>query len=619
MQLKGELISVVLIISFLIFSSGCGSSDTTDVALDPTDDTFTVFLQGINGAPDDQIKIPNGRPIYAILISGYSQNGSFDMFHYYKFADCLLKQGAYVHYSWWNNLLAPYMEKPLHNLSSEPGSIPDGDFLGFLPIFDPLNIIPDKAIPADDFQFQADAEALLIAIRKYNPHAAIVLVGHSMGGEAVARLGATTNVDIDLLAPIDPVGNRNCTPWFEGADFPKQCQGLVQWTRFRATHKDWFILPPRRAFGNNIKYLYHRWQQEFMPPTDYTCPPGGNILPCGLPLALSDYLFIHPDTHATSIHAGSTNVQSIVGTDLLSGFDISPANLFGGIDGHGEIVGFRGFDVFTLESIPVALRARNWPTDSATRVSHLKAWDKDSNYLDDNNHAPENPALCMVSEDLCTIVNSIINLPPSADAGPDQTVECSNPNGTLVTLDGSGSTDPNGDPLTFTWDWPDGTMMGEIMQTYLPVGTHSFALTVDDGRGKTDTDTVDITVMDTTPPSLSVSLSPDVLWPPNHKLVSIAASIQVSDTCDESPNVELVSITSNEADNGAGDGNTSDDIQEASFGTDDRTFLLRAERAGKGSGRIYTVTYGATDASGNIAKEATAEATVLHNQNKKRK
>jgi len=125
----------------------------------------------------------------------------------------------------------------------------------------------------------------------------------------------------------------------------------------------------------------------------------------------------------------------------------------------------------------------------------------------------------------------------------------------------------------------------------------------------------DITVEDTIAPDLSVSVEPAVLWPPNHKMVEITASIQVSDTCDDSPTVELVSIISNEGDNSIGDGNTSDDIQGADVGTDDRTFSLRAERGGKRPGRIYTVNYRAMDASGNVA-DATAEVAVSHDRGK---
>jgi hypothetical protein len=107
-------------------------------------------------------------------------------------------------------------------------------------------------------------------------------------------------------------------------------------------------------------------------------------------------------------------------------------------------------------------------------------------------------------------------------------------------------------------------------------------------------------IVDTTPPDLSVTLSPNVLWPPDHKLVAITADVRVRDNFDPDPRVVLVSITSNEADDGLGDGDTPNDIQGASFGTDDRSFSLRAERSAKGTGRAYTVTYRATDASGNV-------------------
>jgi hypothetical protein len=57
--------------------------------------------------------------------------------------------------------------------------------------------------------------------------------------------------------------------------------------------------------------------------------------------------------------------------------------------------------------------------------------------------------------------------------------------------------------------------------------------------------------------------------------------------------------------NSHGSGHTSPDIQGTAFGTDDREFLLRAERSGTGSGRIYTITYEAEDASGNITTGTT--------------
>ncbi len=122
-----------------------------------------------------------------------------------------------------------------------------------------------------------------------------------------------------------------------------------------------------------------------------------------------------------------------------------------------------------------------------------------------------------------------------------------------------------------------------------------------------------VKVVDTTPPTIAVTLTPDSLWPPNHKMVPITASIQVSDICDPNPTVRLLSITSNESDNGLGDGNTTVDIQGVTIGADDRSFLLRAERSGTGNDRIYTVTYEARDASGNTTVR-TATVTVAHNR-----
>ena len=66
--------------------------------------------------------------------------------------------------------------------------------------------------------------------------------------------------------------------------------------------------------------------------------------------------------------------------------------------------------------------------------------------------------------------------------------------------------------------------------------------------------------------------------------------------------MRLVSITSNEPDNGLGDGDTAGDIE---IKPDGRIFL-RAERSGGGTGRIYTLTYSATDSAGNVTISTTS-------------
>ena len=114
---------------------------------------------------------------------------------------------------------------------------------------------------------------------------------------------------------------------------------------------------------------------------------------------------------------------------------------------------------------------------------------------------------------------------------------------------------------------------------------------------------------DANAPSLSVSLSPNVLFPPNHKYVGVTASVNVLDSVDPSPSLTLVSVTSNEPDNapGGADGNTVDDIVIDS----DTSFRLRAERSETGTGRVYTVTYRATDACGNsTVRSATVTVPV---------
>jgi predicted extracellular nuclease len=125
-----------------------------------------------------------------------------------------------------------------------------------------------------------------------------------------------------------------------------------------------------------------------------------------------------------------------------------------------------------------------------------------------------------------------------------------------------------------------------------------------------DHDPVIVGICDAIPPTVNVQVTPDTLWPPNHKYVTVNATVDAFDATGGTT-LTFVSVTSNEPDNGPGDGNTTNDIVIV----DDFTVKPRAERSGTGDGRIYTITYAVTDACGN-STVATATVTVPHDQGK---
>jgi hypothetical protein len=88
------------------------------------------------------------------------------------------------------------------------------------------------------------------------------------------------------------------------------------------------------------------------------------------------------------------------------------------------------------------------------------------------------------------------NKSPNADAGPNQTVTDSDHNGSeQVTLDGSGSSDPDGSITSYVWTRSGSQIAtGANPTVLLPLGRHTITLKVTDNSGLTDTDTVVITV-----------------------------------------------------------------------------------------------------------------------------
>jgi hypothetical protein len=208
------------------------------------------------------------------------------------------------------------------------------------------------------------------------------------------------------------------------------------------------------------------------------------------------------------------------------------------------------------------------------------------------------------------------NLPPRAYAGADRVVECASSAGTAVTLDGSLSYDPEQVPLTHLWSAPGVTFDDPTSATptgLFPSGQTTVYLVVSDGVYQAR-DTVQVEVVDTTPPTLSVELSPSVLWPPNHELINVHATVHVEDLCDANATFVLDRIETLDA---GGDGGDPDgpDVTGADQGTADVDCQLRAERSGAGEGRRYALVYRATDGAGNVV-EATAFVEVPHDLGK---
>ncbi len=95
--------------------------------------------------------------------------------------------------------------------------------------------------------------------------------------------------------------------------------------------------------------------------------------------------------------------------------------------------------------------------------------------------------------------------PPTAIAGADRLIEATGPT-TPVSLDGTASTGPAGHALTFTWTEGATTIgTGPGPTVSFAVGAHTATLTVEDAvSGLSATDTVTITIRDTTAPTVTV-------------------------------------------------------------------------------------------------------------------
>ncbi len=108
-----------------------------------------------------------------------------------------------------------------------------------------------------------------------------------------------------------------------------------------------------------------------------------------------------------------------------------------------------------------------------------------------------------------------------------------------------------------------------------------------------------------------MTANPDVLWPPNHKMVPVTVRVEGTDDSGGPVTCRIISVSSNERVNGQ-NANTAPDWEI----TGPLTVDLRAERSCSGRGRLYTITVECQDAVGNAAR-STVDVTVPKSQGKK--
>jgi hypothetical protein len=134
----------------------------------------------------------------------------------------------------------------------------------------------------------------------------------------------------------------------------------------------------------------------------------------------------------------------------------------------------------------------------------------------------------------------IVNQPPWPNTGPDQTVECTSPAGANVTLDASGSTDADNN-ISF-YVWRRGSATGSqvtapsstpVAQTSQALGEETYSLQVVDSRFAADDDSVKVSVVDTTAPTISCN-APATITPsdvPEKPKEGISFRATATDVC----------------------------------------------------------------------------------------
>jgi RNA polymerase sigma factor (sigma-70 family) len=139
--------------------------------------------------------------------------------------------------------------------------------------------------------------------------------------------------------------------------------------------------------------------------------------------------------------------------------------------------------------------------------------------------------------------------------------------------------------------------------SFFAVGTSLVLCTVTNGAGRvTDRGSFEITVHDCEPPVIHrITASPQVLWPPSHRMEEVTLRVEATDNCHVA-RCKIISVDCTESIPADGAAH----MIEWEI-TGDLTLKLSAERLGADTARVYRITVECADDSGNIS---TAEIHV---------